>query len=51
MKETNKTQNGKRVYKEVDAACFQRRAAIVERLNRTLKNIMWKYFIENNTDE
>ena len=30
---------------------FQRKAAIVERLNRTLKNIMWKYFDEHKTDQ
>ena len=30
---------------------FQRTAAIVERLNRTLKTIMWKYFDENKTDQ
>ena len=30
-------------------ALFNRKAAIVERLNRTLKSIMWKYFAEHNT--
>ena len=30
-------------------AFFNRKAAIVERLNRTLKSIMWKYFAEHNT--
>ena len=30
-------------------AFFNRKAAIVERLNRTLKGIMWKYFAEQNT--
>ena len=30
---------------------FQRKAAIVERLNRTLKGMMWKYFLKNNTHE
>ena len=28
---------------------FNRKAAVVERLNRTLKRIMWKYFTEHNT--
>ena len=30
-------------------ALFNRKAAIVKRLNRTLKSIMWKYFAEHNT--
>ena len=30
---------------------FQRKAAIVERLNRTLKNIMWRYFHEHKTEQ
>ena len=30
-------------------AFFNRKAALVERLNRTLKTIMWKYFAEHNT--
>ena len=30
-------------------AFFNRKAALVERLNRTLKCIMWKYFTEHNT--
>ena len=29
-------------------AFFNRKAALVERLNRTLKTIMWKYFTEHN---
>ena len=29
-------------------AFFNRKAAVVERLNRTLKTIMWKYFAEHN---
>ena len=28
---------------------FNRKAALVERLNRTLKNMMWKYFDRHNT--
>ena len=30
-------------------AFFNRKAAVVEPLNRTLKTIMWKYFTEHNT--
>ena len=30
---------------------FQRKASIVERLNRTLKNMMWKYFDKHNTHQ
>ena len=30
-------------------ALFNRKAALVERLNRTLKTIMWKYFTKHNT--
>ena len=30
-------------------AFFNRKAALVERLNRTLKTMMWKYFAEHNT--
>ena len=32
-------------------AFFNRKAAIVERLNRTLKSIMWRYFAEHNTNK
>ena len=28
-----------------------RKPAIVERFNRTMKQIMWKYYIENQTDK
>ena len=30
-------------------AFFNRKAALVERLNRTLKTIIWKYFTEHDT--
>ena len=30
---------------------FQRKASIVERLNRTLRNMMWKYFDNHNTQQ
>ena len=40
---------GERPYLFGTYTLFQRKAAIVERLNRTLKGMMWKYFLANNT--
>ena len=42
---------GERPYLFGTYTLFQRKAAIVERLNRTLKGMMWKYFLQNDTQE
>ena len=46
---TKKNMAGERPWVWGPYTLFQKKASLVERLNRTLKNIMWRYFTENNT--
>ena len=48
---TKKNKTGERPWVWGPYTLFQRKASLVERLNRSLKNIMWKYFKENNNHQ
>ena len=47
----NKNRDGERRMIWGTYTLFQRKAATVERLNRTIKAMMWKYFLQNNTHQ